>query len=332
MDKGVDGPRPRLVRSHPALGRREGNAVREGLGETRPRTGWIAEDRTIIAVGARRVDAGSGGALRGTQAKEAYRLDRRREPLPTRVQDTPALPAAYDAALQRGLDDLGIELPEAARQAIHGHIRLLLAWTPAINLTAIREPSAVATGHVVDSLTALAWLRAHRIAGLLDLGSGGGFPGLPLAAAEQSLAVTLLEPVVKKARFLEAAVEATGLAGRVRVVAARAEDLAGDPDRRGQWPAVTARAVAPTAHLIELAFPLLGPGGALIAWKRGDITAELAAARRAIEGLGGGSIDVVDVSVDGLRDHRLVVAVRGPTGRVPDGYPRQPALRRRRPW
>jgi 16S rRNA (guanine527-N7)-methyltransferase len=331
VDNGVDGPRSWPVRSLPALGRREGNAVHEGLGETRPRTGWIAEDRTIIAVGARRVDAGSGAALRGTQAKEAYRLDRRREPLPTRVQETRELPAAYDAALRSGLEDLRLELPEASRAAIDGHVRLLLAWTRAINLTAIRDPAAVAIGHVVDSLTALDWLRAHGIDRLLDLGSGGGFPGLPLAAAEPTLAVTLLEPVAKKARFLETVVEATDLAGRVGVIAARAEELAHDPDQRGRGTAVTARAVAPMADLTELAFPLLAPGRALLAWKRGDLTAELAAAQRAIDALGGGSIEVVGSRVGGLPDHRLVVATRAPAGRVPDRYPRDPAARRRQP-
>jgi 16S rRNA (guanine527-N7)-methyltransferase len=259
-------------------------------------------------------------------------LDRRREPLPTRVQDTLDLPTAYVTALERGLAALGLDVPAAARAAIDGHVRLLLAWTRAINLTAIRDPAAVALLHVVDSLTGLAWLRERDIDRLLDLGSGGGFPGLPLAAARSSLAVTLLEPVGKKARFLNTVVEATRLAGRVDVIDARAEDLAGDRDHRGRWPAVTARAVAATADLIELAFPLLAPGGALIAWKRGDLAPELEAAHRAIEALGGGSIDVAEVSVDGLRDHRLVVVTRAPGGRLPDGYPREPAARRRRPW
>jgi 16S rRNA (guanine527-N7)-methyltransferase len=259
-------------------------------------------------------------------------LDRRREPLPTRVQDTPDLPTAYHAALRHGLEDLGIEIPVAAGAAIDGHVRLLLAWTRAINLTAIRDPVAVALGHVVDSLTGLAPLRARGIHRLLDLGSGGGFPGLPLVAAESSLGAALLEPVAKKARFLTTVVEATGLSRRVGVIAARAEDLARDRDQRGRWPAVTARAVARTADLIELAFPLLASGGSLIAWKRGDLAAELAAAHRAIEALGGGSIEVVDVRVDGLRDHRLVVATRASKGRIPDGYPRDPAARRRRPW
>jgi 16S rRNA (guanine527-N7)-methyltransferase len=259
-------------------------------------------------------------------------LDRRREPLPTRVRDTPELPAAYDAALRSGLEDLGLELPDATRAAIDGHIRLLLAWTPAINLTAIRDPAAVAHGHVADSLTALTWLRDHGIVQLLDLGSGGGFPGIPLAAAEPTVAVTLLEPVAKKARFLETVAQASDLAGRVEVITARAEDLARRPDQRGRWPVVTARGVAALADLVELAFPLLVPGGSLIAWKRGDLTAELAAAHRAMEALGGGSIEVLDVRVRGLRDHRLVVATRDPAGRVPDRSPRDPAARRRQPW
>ena len=257
-------------------------------------------------------------------------MEAEREPLPTRVQDVPTLPPGYADALQQGLGRLGLELDATARAAIDGHVRLLLAWTRAINLTAIREPAAVATAHVVDSLTAVPWLRARGADRILDLGSGGGFPGLPIAAALPAAAVTLVEPIGKKAAFLRAVVEATGLADRVTVAAARAEALAGDPGQRGTWSIVTARAVASTADLVELAFPLLAPGGALVAWKRGDLDLELAAARGAIEALGGGTIEVRDVAVDQLPGHRLVVATR--TGRVPDAYPRDPGVRRRRPW
>ena len=253
-----------------------------------------------------------------------------REPLPTRVQDTPSLPSAYDDALGRGLVRLGLGLDDAARTTIDGHVRLLLAWTTAINLTAIRDPAAVATGHVVDSLSAVPWLLARGAKRILDLGSGGGFPGLPIAAALPAARVTLLEPIGKKARFLRAAVEATDLTERVTVIGDRAEALAAEPARRGTWSAVTARAVASTADLVELAFPLLVPGGALVAWKRGDLEAELASAERAIDALGGGTIEVHDVAVDDLPDHRLVIATR--TCRVPDDYPRDPAARRRRPW
>jgi 16S rRNA (guanine527-N7)-methyltransferase len=257
-------------------------------------------------------------------------VDRQREPLPTRVRDTPALPAGYRDAVEAGLMALGTELSPAARTAIEGHVRLLLAWTRSINLTGIRDPAVVATAHVIDSLSAVSWLRRRAPERLLDIGSGGGFPGLPLAAALPELAVTLAEPIGKKARFLATAVDATGLDRRVAVATTRAETLAADRSARGAFSVVTARAVATTADLIELAFPLLAAGGALIAWKRGDLAVELAAARRAMTHLGSGRLEVLEVDVPGLAGHRLVVVER--TGTVPAGYPRDPAARRRNPW
>jgi 16S rRNA (guanine527-N7)-methyltransferase len=266
-------------------------------------------------------------------AKEAYRLDRRREPLPTRVEDTPTLPAVYDDVLRSGLDALALELTAGARSAIDGHVRLLLAWTTAINLTAIRAPAAVALGHVVDSLSALPLISERRPRRLLDVGSGGGFPGIPLAACltDATTDVTLLEPTGKKAGFLRTVVDATGLGGHVRVDGRRAEEVARGVPHHDAWDLVTARAVGSTADLVELTFPLLVPGGALVTWKRGDLADELAAARRAIAALGGGDLVVWPVHVPGLAGHRLVVASRG-RGDVPARYPRDPAQRKRRPW
>ena len=272
-------------------------------------------------------------------AKEAYRLDRRREPLPTRVQDTPTLPQAYDDALGSGLDALSLQLTAEARTAIDGHVRLLLAWTTAINLTAIREPAAVALDHVVDSLSGLTLIRDRRARSLLDIGSGGGFPGIPLAAALGDVTaadgtaaeMTLLEPTGKKARFLRTVIDAIGLGGHVTVDGRRAEDVARAGPAHDRWDVVTARAVGSTAELVELAFPLLVPGGALVAWKRGELADELAAARRAITALGGGDLVVSPVDVPGLAGHCLVVASRAP-GEVRGGYPREPAQRKRRPW
>lgn len=257
-------------------------------------------------------------------------MDRPGEPLPTRVQDTPDLPATYHEALEAGLTALTLTLSPAARAAIDGHARLLLVWTEAINLTGIREPAAVALAHVVDSLTGLALLRARGIDRFIDVGSGGGYPGLPIAAALPAARALLLEPVAKKAGFLSVVTAATGLADTVEAAPIRAEALAGDRRHRARWPAVTVRAVAGLAELVEITFPLLEPGGCLIAWKRGDLETELAAADRAIAALGGGTIEVLPVDVDGLDGHRLVVATA--RGRVPPDYPRDPAARKRRPW
>ncbi len=257
-----------------------------------------------------------------------------REPLPTRVQDTPRLPASYDDALGRGLADLRLDRElgpgSAAKAAVDGHVRLLLAWTRHINLTAIREPADVATGHVIDSLSALPWLRDHGAERVLDLGSGGGYPGLPLAATLPAATFCLVEPIAKKARFLGTAVEAIGLAGRVTVLAARAEALAADSGHRETWSVVTARAVASTADLVELSFPLLAPSGSLVAWKRGDLSTELTAARRAMDALGGGTLEVHHIAVAGLTGHQLAIVTR--TGVVPESYPRDPSARRRSPW
>jgi 16S rRNA (guanine527-N7)-methyltransferase len=253
-----------------------------------------------------------------------------REPLPTRVETTPPLPPSYAHAIEAGLEALSLDLPLPARAAIDGHVRLLLAWTTAINLTAVRDPGEVATAHVIDSLTAVRILRARGVDRFVDLGSGGGFPGLPVAAALPASRALLLEPIAKKTRFLSTVVEATGLAMVAEAAAVRAEALAGDARHRGRWPAVTVRAVANLAEVVELAVPLLEPGGILVAWKRGDLATELAAGDRALAALGGGTIEVVPVEVSGLARHRLVV-VTG-RGRVPDIYPRLPAVRKRRPW
>ena len=257
-------------------------------------------------------------------------MDRSREPLPTFVRDTPELPSSFGNALDQGLADLDLTLSSTAREAIEAHARLLLAWTTAINLTAIRDPASVALAHLVDSLSGVAVLRRRGVDRYIDLGSGGGYPGLPIAAALPAARALLLEPIGKKAAFLSTVAAATGLTATVEAAPVRAEALAGDARHRGRWPAVTARAVAGLADLVELAFPLLEPGGCLVAWKRGVPEPEMRSAERAIDALGGGSIEVVPVTVDGLVDHRLVVVTGH--GRVPPGFPRDPGSRKRQPW
>lgn len=232
--------------------------------------------------------------------------------------------------LDEGLSCIeGGELSSETRAAIDDHVRLLLAWNDAINLSGIREAARIAIEHVVDSLAALPLLRRAGIDQLVDLGSGGGFPGIPLALALPARQTLLVESIGKKARFLEMAVEALGVSDRIEVAEARAEDLAASPDHRGQWPAVVARAVADLTELSELALPLLAPGGLLVAWKRQPFEKELAAAELAVRQLGGRVSGCVAVTVPGLEDHVLAVVEK--VGFTPAEFPRDPAARRRRP-
>ena len=143
-----------------------------------------------------------------------------REPLPTCVDDLPPLPAEFWEELRAGLGGVH-DLTEAQLRAIGDHVRLLLAWNAAINLSGIRAPETIATEHVLDSLTALPILRRSGVEEFLDIGSGGGYPGLPLAVALPARRALLVESIGKKARFLATAIDATGMRGRVAVAATR---------------------------------------------------------------------------------------------------------------
>ena len=240
----------------------------------------------------------------------------------------PDLPDAFHDALDHALNAVGLTLRPDARAAIEAHVRLLVAWNMHLNLTAIRDPAAIAIDHVVDSLAAIPLLHAVGAAELLDLGSGGGFPGLPIAVALPADRAVLVDSIAKKARFLRAAVRAMGLSETVDVATDRAEVLAGRAEHRERWPVVTARAVGTLADVAEVGLPLVATGGILVAWKRRPLDAELDAGSELIAALGGERPRIVDVGLPGRPDNVLVVVEK--SRRTPSDYPREPAVRRRR--
>jgi 16S rRNA (guanine527-N7)-methyltransferase len=269
-----------------------------------------------------------------------------RAPLPQSASDLPELPTEFWSTLDTGLAAAEIDLPAAARAAIDGHVRLLVAWNAAINLTALRTPEQIARGHVLDSLIAVSTLRRLKGDKVLDLGSGGGFPGLPLATMLPLRRVTLVDSIGKKARFLEvAAAEVRTALGadpardwatipEINALAERAEDLAATPDHREGWDLVVARAVGTLAEVAELGLPLVKRGGHVVAWKREsaetDLAREISDARRICQAAGGSSPRIERLAAAeqvGLPGHCLVIIDK--RGHTPDRYPR-PANERRR--
>jgi 16S rRNA (guanine527-N7)-methyltransferase len=264
-----------------------------------------------------------------------------RSPLPTDPSALPPLEPSFAATLDHDLEALGLTLTPGQRAAIDAQAQLLLAWNAAINLTALRLPQQIAREHVIDSLTAVSL--SHPLDGLvdgalLDLGSGGGYPGLPLGIVGGAARIALVDSVAKKARFLDvagnaatAALEAHGeRAPRIVALAERAETLAGNPEHRQRWDVVTARAVAALAELVEISLPLLGVGGRLIAWKREPgLDVERAEAASALRALGSDpdAVEVHAVTLEPLADHRLVVVTK--TAPTPGRFPRSVAERRR---
>lgn len=222
---------------------------------------------------------------------------------PTERETLTELARQFAAASLPALSD-----EEAA--VLTAHLRLLDAWNPAINLTRVSDPLERATRHLLDALVA-APLVEHLLSDgrgkIADLGSGGGFPGVPLAARLLSrhadLSMTLIESIGKKARFLETVAAASGLAPRLRVTHARAEAMAQGGGVR--FDLITARAIAPLSELIRLAAPLLTPTGSLLAWKRAGEgwNAELSTASSFI---GSSAIEVIPVNVAALEGALLV--------------------------
>jgi 16S rRNA (guanine527-N7)-methyltransferase len=195
--------------------------------------------------------------------------------------------------------------------------------------TSVRDPVEAAYVHVADSLTALPVLdRRDRAGPVADVGSGAGFPGLPLAIARPALQVDLVESATRKTAFLESAVAALGLRC-VGVVDRRAEEWAsaGGAQRYGT---VLARAVDALPALLEYAAPLLGPGGMLIAWKGALEQAEQDAARSAGQELGMAPAGTERTTpYPGSRSHTLHLYEKvRPT---PERFPRRAGMARKRP-
>jgi len=214
---------------------------------------------------------------------------------------------------------IGLELTDAELGRLGRYLHLLLETNRQFNLTAITDPGQAWRRHILDSLSLLPFIDASGP--LIDVGSGGGLPGVPLAIARPQLPITLLEATGKKARFLERVVDDLGLT-RVTVVSARAEEAGRQQTHRQRYATAVARAVGPMRVLLEYALPLVREGGRVLAMKGRRVEAELDESGDALLELGGGAVELYE-ALPGLEDEAVIVEVRkaGPT---PPPYPRRP--------
>jgi 16S rRNA (guanine527-N7)-methyltransferase len=190
--------------------------------------------------------------------------------------------------------------------------------------TTVREPEGGLEAHIADSLDGLLVPELRAARRIADLGSGAGFPGLPLAIARPHSEVHLVESLSRKCAFLERAIEAAEVAN-AHVACARAEEW---PER--ELDAVTIRAVAPLAVLVEYAAPLLRIGGVLVAWKGRRDPDEEAAGEAAARIVGLELADAISIPPRPTAEHRtLHVYAKGET--TPDRFPRRPGMARKRP-
>jgi len=242
--------------------------------------------------------------------------------------------------LARHAKEIGIPLTPKHVEAFRVYQRVLLDWNARMNLTAITQENHIEIRHFLDSLTCLLAIaqfapargRDGRKEGplrLLDVGSGAGFPGLPLKIVRPDWHVTLLEATGKKAQFLEHIREILDING-LEIIHDRAETLARDPRHRERYDWVAARAVAEMPALLELTLPFARVGGFVLAMKAAAAEAETAAAARAMALLGGELAKIIPLELPGLAEERRLVVVRKVAG-TPDTYPRRPGMPAKRP-
>lgn len=245
-----------------------------------------------------------------------------------RQADARAAREALERLLATDAPALSAGLPAGFADAVERFVSLLLGANERLNLTRVVEPDAVARLHLLDALSALPLLDERPLDRAVDLGSGGGIPGIVLALARPGTSWALVDSVRKKAAVLVEVTAALGLES-VRVLAERAESLGQDPGWRERADVVTARACAPLPVLVEYALPLLRVGGRLVAWKGPIGDDELAAGSRASAMLGGAPAEVRGSGIAALGEHRLVIVDKlRPT---PARYPRRPGEPSRRP-
>jgi len=207
--------------------------------------------------------------------------------------------------------------------------RELLNWNEKFNLTAIREAEGIRTKHFLDSFSCvLAWKETPPRS-LIDVGTGAGFPGIPLKILYPAMRLTLVESVGKKAAFCRHAVEALKLEA-VEVVAARAEDVGQMAEHREKHDWAVARAVATLPVLAEYLLPLVQVGGAMLAQKGESGPAETHRAAHALSLLGGRVRQLVPLTLPGVAEDRYLVIV-DKVAATPPPYPRKPGIPAKKP-
>lgn len=220
---------------------------------------------------------------------------------------------------------IGVVLDQKHIEQFTTFLKLLQKESKEINLTSVTETNDIILKHFVDSISIAPCVQKNAVS-VIDVGSGAGFPGIPLAIIRPELHITLLEATAKKVHFMDSVIQTLQLKN-VKTLNARAEEAGQDLRYREQFDIALARAVAETRVLAEYVLPFVKIGGFFIAQK--DASENIMNAEKAIKTLGGEIQDIVPVKIPGLPERNLVIVRKIST--TIDKYPRRPGSPEKKP-
>lgn len=228
-----------------------------------------------------------------------------------------------------GAKEVGVEIGQIEAELFLKYLDLLHEWNQNINLTAITDPQEIVVKHFLDSIALIPALDKKPDLNLLDVGTGAGFPGIPLKIAYPALNVVLLDSLNKRVNFLNEVIMQLGLSG-IRAVHGRAEDYAKNNEYRESFDVVSSRAVARLSVLSELCLPFVKVGGIFASYKGLKAQEEVVEAGNALSELGGEVDREIEVKLPGIDDKRYIVMIKKVRA-TPKKYPRKAGTPEKKP-